>query len=225
MINFACATCNAALTRADKEAGAATACHGCGQGLQVPYFQGDNVIVTGEVAPKQDGYIRFPCQQCGTTLKATPQMVGGGGKCPRCKHPFTVPSPVPPSHATVPPASPMIVFACPKCRTTLQRPDVDAGNTTHCPCCSQMIIVPSIAVVPTGVRVQALAPSVDDGSAATRDRRSQHPLVSARGLATAGAVLFITLVVLGVGYALFDSHWRSSRSKDSLPMEDRFSDR
>ena len=113
----------------------------------------------------------------------------------------------------------MIAFACPKCRCTLQRADAEAGTATFCPSCNQRLVVPSLVAAP--VAPVAAAPiieppafSFDDSSTtSTRQRRSQqHSLVSFRGLATAGSVLFVVLVFLCGGFVVFDAYWQSART-------------
>jgi hypothetical protein len=47
--------------------------------------------------------IRYKCDSCGSSLNIKDELAGTQGKCPKCKTPFTVPSPPAQEHAAPPP--------------------------------------------------------------------------------------------------------------------------
>lgn len=151
MITFTCPACATSLTRADKEAGAATACHACGQSLQVPHFQGDNVILLGESTGKADGLVRFPCPHCNRVIKAKPTQAGLRANCPGCKKPFQVPAATASTEPTMigadnivaaPEATDTIKFSCPRCTTWIRRNRIEAGQQIACSGCGQLLAIP-----------------------------------------------------------------------------------
>jgi len=38
----------------------------------------------------------------------------------------------------------MIALRCPKCRASLQRADVEAGDKMRCPLCNQKLLLPTL---------------------------------------------------------------------------------
>jgi DNA-directed RNA polymerase subunit RPC12/RpoP len=92
----------------------------------------------------------------------------------------------------------MIAFACPKCSTTLQRADAEAGTTTYCPSCNQKIIVPPAPPQPAG-NPFSFTSGASQSAPVGRVSRHRSQGISLGGLIGAAAVIIVALFVLVVG--------------------------